>query len=251
MGRHDQDGAAGARLTGTDRAEYVRAMFSRIVPRYDLFNTLSTFGQDRGWRQLAVRQAALQSGGAALDVGTGTGEIAFALAAAAPGARVVGLDFSAAMIEEARRKAQERAAQPEFTVGDALALPYPDHTFDAVTSAFTVRNVGDLRRAFGEMHRVLKPGGRVVCLELTHPHSALVALGFHLYFDRVAPLLGAALSGDRAAYTYLPHSLETFPDAPRLAAIMVAEGFRGVRFRRLNMGTVSCHVGHKGGVEPD
>jgi demethylmenaquinone methyltransferase/2-methoxy-6-polyprenyl-1,4-benzoquinol methylase len=240
------DGAAGARLTGRARAEYVREMFGRIVPRYDLFNTVSTFGQDRRWRRLAVRQAALPAGGAALDVGTGTGEIAFALEQAAPRVTVTGIDFCAPMIEAARQKAEERGGnQPTFVVGDALNLPYPDASFDAVTSAFTMRNVADIARAFAEMYRVLKPGGRVVCLELSHAHSAPITFGFNLYFYRVAPLLGAALSGDRDAYTYLPHSLERFPDAPRLAGIMRETGFGNVRYRRLNLGTVACHVGVK------
>jgi demethylmenaquinone methyltransferase/2-methoxy-6-polyprenyl-1,4-benzoquinol methylase len=245
------DGATGARLTGTARAEYVREMFGRIVPRYDLFNTVATLGQDRRWRQLAVRQAALPAGGAALDVGTGTGEIAFALAEAAPGATVTGVDFCAPMIEAARTKAQARTGdRPAFVVGDALNLPFADGSFDAVTSAFTMRNVADIDRAFAEMHRVLKPGGRVVCLEMSHARSAPVSAGFNLYFYRLAPLLGAALSGDRDAYTYLPHSLERFPDAPLLAQIMEAAGFRDVRFRRLNLGTVACHVGVKGGLHP-
>jgi demethylmenaquinone methyltransferase/2-methoxy-6-polyprenyl-1,4-benzoquinol methylase len=150
------------------------------------------------------------------------------------------------MIEEARRKAGLRQSHaPEFVVGDALTLPYPDGSFDAVTSAFTVRNVGDIPRAFAEMYRVLKPGGRLVCLEMTHPPSPLIALGFTFYFYRVAPLLGALLSGDRDAYTYLPHSLESFPDAEHLAVIIQQAGFRRVRYRRLNLGTVACHVGVK------
>ncbi len=246
MAQHTIGGAEGARLTGTARGEYVREMFARIVPRYDLFNTVSTFGQDRRWRKLAVQQARIRPGGTALDVGTGTGEIAFALAQATPDSKIIGLDFCAPMIEEAQHKAAGRSgARPTFIVGDALNLPFPDASFDAVTSAFTIRNVADIERAFTETYRVLKPGGRVVCLEMSHARSSLVRLGFNLYFNNIAPLLGAALSGDKDAYTYLPHSLKSFPDATSLANIMRGVGFRDVRFRRLNLGTVACHVGVK------
>lgn len=237
-------GEQGAHLTGAARADYVRQMFARIVPRYDLFNTLSTFGQDRRWRRLLVTYAAVPPGGSALDVATGTGAVAFALAERTPRARVVGLDFCAPMIEAARaRAASHGAGAPSFAVGDVLALPYADESFDCVTVSFGVRNFADIPRALREMRRVLKPGGRLVCLELTHVSSPLIRLGFTLYFYKLAPWLGALLSGDRDAYSYLPHSLTSFPDAATLAHMLRDAGLRRVRYRLLNLGTIAIHVG--------
>jgi demethylmenaquinone methyltransferase/2-methoxy-6-polyprenyl-1,4-benzoquinol methylase len=242
-------GDQGARLTGTARAEYVRSLFARIVPRYDLFNTLSTFGQDRRWRRLLVAQAAVPAGGRALDVATGTGAVAFALARRTPTARIEGLDFCEPMIVAAQAAVAARTgfaqgldAVPFFAVGDALKLRFPDQSFDAVTVSFGLRNLADIPRGLAEMRRVLKPGGRLACLELTHPPSVPIRLLFNLYFYGFTPLLGTALSGDRDAYSYLPHSLTDFPDAGRLAALMLEAGFAQVRYRRLNLGTIALHV---------
>lgn len=246
----EMSGRQGAQLTGAARAEYVRALFGRIVPRYDLFNTLSTLGQDRRWRRMVVERAAVPANGQALDVATGTGAVAFALARRTPSATVIGLDFCAPMIEAAGLNAVRRtgiargiSTAPSFKVGDVLALPYDDGRFDAVTISFGLRNVADIPGALAEMARVLKPGGRLVCLELTRVRSPLVRIPFQFYFYRLSPLLGTLLSGDRAAYTYLPHSLTQFPDAEALAQLMRDAGLRQVRFRRLNLGTIAIHTG--------
>lgn len=236
-------GEQGAQLTGQARADYVRQMFGRIVPRYDLFNTVSTFGQDQRWRRMVVALAAVPPEGSVLDVATGTGAVAFALAGATPSARVTGVDFCEPMIATAREKAARHTGHLAFEVGDVLSLPYADQTFDAVTVSFGVRNFADLPRGLAEMRRVLKPGGRFVCLELTHVSSPLVRFGFNLYFYTFAPWLGALLSGDRAAYAYLPASLTVFPDADQLARMMQDAGLRQVRYRRLNLGTIAIHMG--------
>ena len=237
-------GEQGAHLTGAARADYVRQLFGRIVPRYDLFNTISTFGRDAAWRRLVVRLATPPAGGRVLDVATGTGGVAFALADRYPDAQIEGLDFTEAMIEAANARA---AANPHpnlrFALGDVLALPYPDASFDAVTVSFGVRNFADIPRGLAETRRVLKPGGRLVCLELTHAQSPLIRAGFNLYFFRISPLIGTLLSGDRDAYSYLPHSLTTFPDAPTLARLMLDAGLREVRYRLLNLGTIAIHTG--------
>ena len=166
-------GDQGAQLTGAARAEYVRSMFARIVPRYDLFNALSTFGQDRRWRRMVVDLAAVPPDGRVLDVATGTGAVAFALSRHTPQAQGVGLDFCEPMIEAAQARAATGKGyaaglreMPSFQVGDALDLPYPDDHFDAVTISFGMRNLADIPCGLRQMRRVLKPGGRLVCLEL-------------------------------------------------------------------------------------
>lgn len=226
-------------------------MFGRIVRRYDLMNRLMTGGRDAAWRALAVR-AALDGyavGGArALDVATGTGDLALALLAGGAGG-VVGLDLAEPMLRAAAAKAGARPGHPNvaWVVGDALALPFPDGRFDAVTVGFGLRNMPDYAAALAEMGRVLRPGGRLVCLELTPLGAPLVGWVFDQYFRRVVPLVGGLLSGDRDAYRYLPASVAAFPDARRLAAMMGEAGFAPVTVRRLGGGTVALHVGVKAG----
>ncbi len=232
-----------SQLGGESRARYVEAMFSRIVPRYDLMNALMSLGQDRHWRDLTVDGVCLRPGARALDVATGTGELALELARRGA-TLVVGLDFTAAMLAAAREKAAARGLDSvRFVAGDALALPFEDASFDAVTVGFGLRNVSDLPRALAEMARVLRPGGRMACLELTHSPVRPFALASRPYLYGVVPLLGSIVAGNREAYTYLPESVERFPAAPRLAAMMRAAGFREAGYRLLNFGTVAIHVG--------
>ena len=179
---------------------------------------------------------------------TGTGAVAFALARRTPTARIDGLDFCEPMIVAAQAQAVARsgfarglAAVPVFVVGDALHLRYATGGFDAVTISFGMRNLADLPAGLHEMWRVLKPGGRLVCLELTHLQQAFIRVPFNVYFFHVAPLLGGLLSGDLDAYSYLPHSLTSFPDAGALAWMMADTGFRRVRYRLLNFGTIAIH----------
>ncbi|HLH74075.1 MAG TPA: ubiquinone/menaquinone biosynthesis methyltransferase [Chloroflexota bacterium] len=231
-------------VPGRSKAERVRAMFTRIVPRYDLMNKIMTMGLDRAWRRAAVR-AAMPRGALALDVGTGTGDLAIELAQA--GARqVIGADFCEEMLRAARAKVQRRIADGAlaFVVGDALSLPFPDATFDCVVNGFLLRNVASLSEAFAEMSRVLRPGGRLVCLEITHPPSSLAPF-FSLYFNRVVPLLGAVFTGEAGAYQYLPRSLGPLPEASHLAAMIAQAGFVDVRYRRLGLGTVALHIGKR------
>jgi demethylmenaquinone methyltransferase/2-methoxy-6-polyprenyl-1,4-benzoquinol methylase len=220
-------------------------MFSRIVSRYDLMNTLMTFGQDRRWRELTVDGAALPPGGRALDVATGTGELAFALARRGA-SLVVGLDFAPAMVGAARKKAADLGiSSVEFVVGDVLALPFEKDVFDAVTVGFGLRNVADLPLALREIHRVLRAGGRLACLELTHSPVRPFALAARPYFFGVVPILGGVIAGSREAYTYLPESVERFPEASRLAEMMREAGFEQAGYRLLNLGTIAVHVAVK------
>jgi demethylmenaquinone methyltransferase / 2-methoxy-6-polyprenyl-1,4-benzoquinol methylase len=225
----------------------VARMFGRIARRYDLLNTLMTFGMDAAWRRHAVAAAEPPSGGRALDVGTGTGALALALAAAMPRGQVVGVDFAAPMLALAPGRARSAGVQTRahFGQADALALPFADARFDCVTSAFVVRNVADLALAFREQARVLRPGGRLVCIELTRPQLPLFRHVFAWYFHRWVPLLGALVAGDAAAYTYLPESVDRFPGPEALAAVMRRSGLAPVDYKLLGMGSVTLHVGRR------
>ncbi len=233
--------------TGSARRAYVRAMFGRIARRYDLMNTIMTFGLDRGWRRLAVWAAHPPVAGLGLDVGAGTGRLSLELARMMPLGRVVGVDFTLPMLRAARAtiRASEEGEHISLVAADALALPFDDGVFDCVLSAFTVRNLADVAAGFREQARVTRPGGRVVCLELSMPPGALFAPVFRLYFRRIVPILGRIVAGAAEAYTYLPESVAQFPRPRALAALMRQAGLRNVRWRRLALGAVCVHVGEK------
>jgi demethylmenaquinone methyltransferase/2-methoxy-6-polyprenyl-1,4-benzoquinol methylase len=211
-------------------------MFDRIAGVYDFMNTVMTAGLDQRWRARAVELARIEPGSRALDVATGTGDLAVALRAA--GAEVVGCDFSEEMLERARRK--EPAARFEWA--DALALPYDDDSFDAATVGFGARNFSDLRLGLGEMARVVRPGGRVVVLEITTPQKPPLSTFFSLWFDRIIPALGR-IAGDEAAYSYLPSSVKRFPDPHALAAQLAAIGLEEIRWVLTAGGIIAIHAG--------
>lgn len=231
-----------------EHARQVRRMFGRIVPRYDLVNRLMSLGMDGRWRRAAAA-AAQPANCLALDVGTGTGDLALELRRQGA-ARVVGADFSIEMLATARAKtAAAGDVRLSWALADALALPFPDNTFDRVTNAFLLRNLADIRAGLGEMARVLKPGGYLVCLDATQPRPGLFASLYRLYFNHLLPPLAGAISGDRAAYRYLPNSLIGFPKATELAAILADIGLSNVRFRLLAGGTVALHTGRRRSIE--
>jgi demethylmenaquinone methyltransferase/2-methoxy-6-polyprenyl-1,4-benzoquinol methylase len=228
-------------------------MFGRIVPRYDLMNRLMTGGRDAAWRRLAVREALRGRNPAevrVLDVATGTGDLALALRAAGAGV-VVGLDFSMPMLEEAIRKdgMEPGAGRITWVEGDAMLLPYPDESFDAVTVAFGLRNMPSYPAALREMSRVLCPTGTLVCLETTPIRAPMLRAVFDWYFARVVPMVGGLLSGDVDAYSYLPASAAAFSNADTLGQMMLEAGFSHVRYLRLGLGTVALHVAEKPGQE--
>jgi demethylmenaquinone methyltransferase/2-methoxy-6-polyprenyl-1,4-benzoquinol methylase len=217
----------------------VRSMFDRIAPVYDLMNRVMTVGLDGRWRRLTA-QAVVREGDRVLDAACGTGDLAVAdLKAGA--SRVTGLDFSEAMLQRARRKAQRHELAVDWIQGDMLALPFADGTFDAATVGFGVRNVADLELGLRELRRVLRPGGRLAILEITQPRGALRPF-FSLWFDRVVPALGKVLPGG-SAYSYLPASVKRFPDAESLAQMLRECGFGDVRFRLLAGSIVALHTG--------
>jgi len=220
-------------------------MFGRIAHRYDLMNALMTGGRHQAWRRVAARLACPGPGLLALDVATGTADLALALLEAGRARAVVGLDFVEPMLGLAQAKLARRAggARVRLVAGDALALPFPDGAFGCVASAFLLRNLADLRAGLAEMRRVTAPGGRVVALEIAQPTLPGFRALFRAYFHWFVPWLGGLISGDRDAYTYLPRSVDRFLPPEGLAALMREVGLREVTVRRLGLGTVTIHVG--------
>jgi demethylmenaquinone methyltransferase/2-methoxy-6-polyprenyl-1,4-benzoquinol methylase len=234
-------------------------MFDRIAGVYDLLNGAMTAGLHHRWRARAVDLARVSPGSRVLDVATGTGDLALELARrVAPGGEVVGADFAEGMLDRARAKAERHpgAVRPRFEWADATALPYPDDSFDAATVGFGVRNFEDLPRGLAEMARVVRPGGRVVVLEITTPTRPPLSLFYRLWFDRAVPTLGRlagllarlrAGAGDAGtigrAYTYLPNSVKRFPAPPGLAAELQRAGLADIRYLLIAGGIVAIHVG--------
>jgi demethylmenaquinone methyltransferase/2-methoxy-6-polyprenyl-1,4-benzoquinol methylase len=253
-----QQGAA-----GTLEAVEVRAMFDRIAGVYDLMNTAMTAGLHRRWRERAAELAHVGPGNRVLDVATGTGDLAIELARrVSPGGEVIGCDFAEGMLARARAKASSadgRQVEPRFEWGDALELPYEDASFDAAAVGFGARNFSDLPRGLRELTRVVRPGGRVVVLEITTPTRPPLSLFYRLWFDRAVPALGrlagslvavasrlrgsappAAIAG---AYTYLPNSVKRFPAPAVLAAEMERAGLDDIGYLLTAGGIVAIHAG--------
>ncbi len=230
-------------------AGQVRGMFDRISGVYDLMNSTMTAGMHHRWREGAADRAELDLGDAALDVCCGTGDLAFELQRRVGGTgRVVGSDFSERMLDLAREKGTSRApgdGVPIFEWADALELPYDDAGFDAVTVGFGVRNLANLDRGISELTRVLKPGGRLVILEITQPQRPPLSTFFSIWFDRLIPLIGS-IAGDKDAYSYLPESVKRFPLPQGLAEKMDrAGGLEQIRWSLLAGGIIAIHSGVK------
>ena len=224
------------------RARNIQAMFSRISPQYDRMNRLMTAGLDGRWRRAAVA-AAEPRGADVLDIGCGTGDLSAEFRRAGAGS-VIGADFSAAMLARARDKAAGKAGGG-WLQADALRLPFADGSFDAVASAFVLRNLVDLPAAFAEMARVLRPGGRVVALDITHPPPGPFGAAMRFGFEQGVTRLAGILSGQGRAYRYLPGSLESYPPADELSRMIEAAGAERPRYRRFGGGMVALHVALK------
>src|SRR3954468_17196692 len=225
-----------AARSGTLEEGQVRAMFDRIAGPYDLMNSVMTAGLHHRWRERAVDLARVGPGSRARDVATGTGDLAIELASR--GTDVVGSDFSEGMLDVARRKAPGL----RWEQGNALALPYEDDSFDAATVGFGARNFSDLERGLGEMARVVRPGGRVVVLEITTPTRPPLSTFYRAWFDHAVPLLGR-LAGQEQAYSYLPSSVRRFPAPAELAATMERAGLERLRWILTAGGIIALHVG--------
>lgn len=229
-------------------ARWVRAMFSRIAPRYDLLNHLLSCNLDRYWRARTVRsvRAILHRPGAVVvDICCGSGDLTAALAAAGPRARIVGSDFARSMLLQAQRKLTRRSLPAPLVEADALRLPLADSSVDLITVAFGFRNLANYERGLEEMLRVLKPAGMAAILEFSQPPNPLFARIYRFYARQVLPAVGGWLSGSREAYAYLPDSVDRFPDAGELARLMEAAGFGAVNFERMSAGIVTLHTGRK------
>jgi demethylmenaquinone methyltransferase / 2-methoxy-6-polyprenyl-1,4-benzoquinol methylase len=234
-----------ADLTGPARAAYVSRMFDRISRRYDLLNRLMTFGQDRRWRREAVLRLALPPQARVLDLGAGTGDLAFEVLRQHPDARLAAGDFSRAMMQVGRRRSGGEGVA--WVLADALRLPFRANTFDGVVSGFLMRNVSDLPAAFAEQARLLRPAGRAVCLDTTPPRSGWMRPLLRLHLHVVIPLLGRLIAGEAEAYNYLPDSTERFLDADALAQQMTRAGLSEAGYVRRMLGTIAIHSARKPG----
>ena len=232
-----------ANLTGHERAQYVREMFSHIADRYDLMNRIMTGGQDIRWREEVVRRAIPPSGGRLLDLGAGTGDLGREAVRQHPECKVLAADFTIEMMRVGRSRRESNLL--DWVSADALDLPFPPQSMDAVVSGFLLRNVVDLDQVLREQYRVLKPGGKIVALDTTPPpHNLLTPLiDFHLHV--LIPLLGSLLTGEGSAYTYLPNSTENFLRSEQMVTRMISAGFKEIGFQCLMFGTIAIYWGKR------
>ena len=227
------------------KAEAVQLMFDSIAHRYDLLNDLMTAGMHRRWKRLTVKDAIGNGTNRVLDIACGTGDLGFQFKRSGV-TKVIGIDFSENMLKIAARKVSENERENVlFSRADALELPFQDDTFEAVATGFSLRNVDGIKKLFGEVYRVLKPGGRFVSLELTHIKSAVIGGLFRVYFNRIVPILGGFITGDREAYDYLPESIANVPKADEVGIMMEQVGFRSINVKKFGFGSVALVSGSK------
>lgn len=233
---------------GSDsKATVIGEMFARIAPRYDFMNRLMSLGQDGRWRRAAASLAGVNAGlnGRMVDIATGTGELALELAKHVDS--VVGLDLCPQMVSRGQAKVVRKGLEQriDFILGDALALPFADDAFDCALTSFALRNVADVPCCLAEMRRVVKPSGRVVCLELIMPKSRIIGGFYRFYLYRIVPFLGRWITGDSKAYSYLPDSISCFLSPDEFQKTMEGIGLRQVSYKCLNLGTIAIHSGVK------
>lgn len=231
-----------------NKSEYVQGMFSDIAPRYDFFNDVISFGMHRGWKNFVIKQANLKKGDTALDLCTGTGDIAFKLAEKVGNTgKVYGVDFVQNMINIATKRSKDKNSFDNITfqVGDAMKIDFEDNMFDAVTVGYGLRNVQDIPTAIKEMIRVAKPGGRIISLDLGKPRIPGYKQLYNFYFYNVMPAITTAFQGKKDAYNYLPNSLDEFPAQEGLIRIMKEAGLKDVKCYEFAGGAAAVHIGIK------
>jgi demethylmenaquinone methyltransferase/2-methoxy-6-polyprenyl-1,4-benzoquinol methylase len=243
--RRSMTSAPTRNLTG-DKGTFVREMFARIAPRYDLANRVLTGGLDERWRRRAIRLLAAPQSGRVLDCCCGTGDLVFGLLRSDPTLDVTGIDFCPPMLERARHRAQRAHATASFVEGNVMAMPFESDAFDGATMGFSLRNVVDVDATLREVLRVLRPGARFVSLDVTKAPNRTYKRLFDLYFYRVVPWVGGIVGGSRAAYVYLPNSLTHHPNAPELRDRFTRAGFTGAGYVPLMAGAIAVHYGIKG-----
>src|SRR5215203_5604946 len=229
------------------KSRYVRGLFSTIADRYDLITVLLSFGLDARWKERLVALSASGPGTRALDLACGTGDIAFTLRRR--GAAVVGLDVTHRMLvlasEKRERQREQRAGGPAFVAGDMMALPFPDNSFDVVTTGYGLRNVPDINGSLDEIRRVLKPGGQLLSLDFDRPEQTLMRVVYLSYLTVVGSALGLVLHRDPDTYRYIPESIRRYPGARALVTLMEQRGFGNASWRRVLGGFMSIHVATK------
>lgn len=233
-----------------EKGEQVEEMFDSIAPAYDFMNTAMTFGLHRRWRDKALKAALAElpsaTGVKALDVATGTGDLAFRLHGMLPDANITGIDLSSGMLEVARKKLEslpeEAGRLIAFDKADCLALPFHDEEFNLITVAYGVRNFENLLQGLKEMRRVLAPGGVLCVIELSCPQGKLTGIGYRIYTRYLIPAIGKFVSGDSRAYTYLPESIAAAPQRDAMAEIMRQAGFADISWRSLTFGAVTYYL---------
>lgn len=232
--------------TPEGKRQYVRTLFDTIADRYDLITVLLSYGQDSRWKRRLVNLAAPGPGARTLDLATGTGDIAWAMASR--GARVVGLDITARMVDRARAKGRSRSegnGPPAFIVGDMLALPFSDASFEIVTIGYGLRNVANLDEAICEIRRVLKPGGRMLSLDFNRPSNALMRGIYLQYLGVVGGALGWILHGDPDTYRYIPASIRRYAGAAQIVELLEARGFSRPKYYPVLAGLMTIHQAHR------
>lgn len=230
-----------------EKAGLVHGVFSNVATRYDIMNDVMSVGIHRLWKDAMMDWLAPRSGQRLLDVAGGTGDIAFRFLRRAPGAEAVVCDMTENMLTEGKRRAEAEtfADRLDWIVGDAMALPFEDASFDVYTISFGIRNVTRIEEALAEAFRVLRPGGRIVVLEFSQLPNAGLQWAYDRYSYNVIPAMGQAIAGDRDSYQYLVESIRKFPDQDRFAGMIRQAGFENVKYRNLSMGIAALHSGWK------